>query len=164
MAALGSKATNKIASMLAGGTGLGPAIGRLAAQEQVERPEFEASAVIAQQVSHDVAEKSAGVKYPAFYVYCEGMKNLLREKFRTFSGKAQMAVEVRMTHDRLEGVSEALDFYTAAVCEVLEVSRGDWADGMFYTGGYEVEFGPIKHGGSNFVKTAKIRFDVEVSY
>ena len=34
--------------------------------------------------------------------------------------------------------------------KALSASRGDWGDGMFYTGGYEVSFGRVKQGGKNF--------------
>jgi hypothetical protein len=73
-------------------------------------------------------------------------------------------VEVRTTHDRLEGVSQALQYYAGAVSEVLDAHRGDWGNGLFYTGGYKVEFGPIKHGGKNFLQVAKVTFEVDVSY
>jgi len=86
------------------------------------------------------------VKYPAVYIYCAGLNNLQKEKFRTFSGKVQMAAEVRVTHDRLERVYDHLQYYVAAVVAVLDANRGDWGSGMFYTGGYKVEFGPVKHG------------------
>jgi hypothetical protein len=92
------------------------------------------------------------------------LTNLLTEKFRTFSGKAHMAVEVRVTHDRLEQVSKNLQYYAGAATEVLDAQRGDWGSGMFYTGGYKVEFGPIKHGGKNFLQAAKVQFEVDVSY
>jgi hypothetical protein len=35
---------------------------------------------------------------------------------------------------------------------------------MFYAGGYDVEFGPVKRGGKNFLQSAKVSFEVDVSY
>ena len=43
------------------------------------------------------------------------------------------------------------------------VNNGTWQDGAFYSGGYEVVFASLRHGGKNFLQTAKISFDVEVS-
>jgi hypothetical protein len=164
MAALGSAVTTKSLGILTEPAGLPGRIAALVAEEQIDLALIPPSQVVAQQVAFDTAEKTAGVSYPAVYVYCEGLTNILREKFRTFSGRAQMAIEVRTTHDRLEKVTGGLQYYAAAVAEVLDRNRGDWEEGMFYTGGYTVEFGPIKHGGKNFIQTAKVRYEVEVSY
>lgn len=164
MAVLGSGATEKVLAMLTAATGLPFAISSLTEREQMKLAAIDSSQVMAQNVAYETAERSAGVKYPVLYVYCEGLNNLLKEKFRTFSGKARMVIEVRVTHDRLEGVSRDVQLYAAAAATVLDANRGDWSGGMFYTGGYQVEFGPIKSGGRNFLQTAKISFEVEVSY
>jgi hypothetical protein len=97
-------------------------------------------------------------------VYCERISNTLREKFRRFSGSARIAVEVRGSLDRLEGLEEQIRFYADAVAQVLDNNRGDWGDGVFYPGGYEVTFGPVKQGGRNYLQTAKASFEVEISY
>jgi hypothetical protein len=34
---------------------------------------------------------------------------------------------------------------------------------MYYAGGYQVAFGPVKHGGKNFIQIAKITFEIGVS-
>ena len=103
------------------------------------------------------------VKYPTLLLYCEKITNDLREKFRTFSGKAHLVVEVRMSQDRIEGLGKLLEIYVDTVTRILDQNRGDWGNGMFYTGGYEAAFGEIQHGGRNFIQTAKIRFEVAVS-
>ena len=111
----------------------------------------------------DLIDRSAGARYPAVHVYCEKYVNTLREKFRTFSGKAHLAVEVRVSQDRVEGLGAALQIYVDAVARVLAQQRGDWGNGMFYGGGYEAVFGAVKHGGRNFVQSGKVLFEVEVS-
>jgi hypothetical protein len=164
MAAIGRAATEKTVGLLAGETGLPFTVAALMESEAVELPAITSGQVLAENVAHDIAERKPGVGYPAVYVYCEGLVNQLREKFRTFSGKAQMATEVRVSYDYLETLSRDLQLYAAAVAEVLDSHRGDWGGGMFYTGGYKVEFGPVKRGGRNFLQTAKIMFEVDVSY
>lgn len=164
MAALGSAATSKVLNLMTAATGLPFTVSALAERENVELAAIDSSQVMAQQVALETAERTAGVMYPAVYVYCQGLANLQKEKFRTFSGKAYMVVEVRVTHDRLERVSSNLQYYASAAAEVLDAHRGDWGGGMFYTGGYKVEFGPIKHGGKNFLQVAKVVFEVEASY
>ena len=45
-----------------------------------------------------------------------------------------MAIEVRVSQDRLEGIEEQLQMYVDAVTQVLDQNRGDWGEGMFYAG------------------------------
>ena len=78
------------------------------------------------------------ITYPTIHVYCGKAVNQLREKFRTFSGEAHMTIELRVSQDRLEGLETMLQVYADAVTRVLEESRGDWGDGVFYGGGYEI--------------------------
>jgi len=163
VATVSSTATNTVLQMLAGPTGLPYTVGALAERERLELAQIGAEQVTGQHVAFELAEKSAGVKYPAVYVYCQGVANLLKEKFRTFSGKVYMAVEVRVTSDRLESASQQLQAYASAVTDVLDAHRGEWAPGMYYAGSYKVEFGPIKHGGKNFLQAAKVEFEVEAS-
>jgi hypothetical protein len=133
-------------------------------QEGVELPTIGAPQVLAQNVAPDIAERTAGVTYPAVYVYCDGMANQLKEKFRTFSGTAKMTIEIRVSHDGIHALGRDLEFYSSAAAEVLDSNRGDWGNGMFYAGGYDVEFGPVKRGGTNFLQVAKINFQLDVSY
>lgn len=163
MATVGSKAVSKTVALLTSSQGLASAVQEIAIRENTTLAGIAASQVIAGNVAFDLAERTAGVNYPAVYVYCEGLANLLKEKFRTFSGKAHMAIEVRVSHDRLEVVGNELQFYTEAVTRVLDENRGEWAPGMYYMGGYKVEFGPVRHGGRNFLQAARVRFELEVS-
>ncbi len=74
-----------------------------------------------------------------------------------------MAVEIRHSQDRLDGMENSLERYADAVAHVLDMARGDWGDGMYYAGGYEISFGTVKQGGKGFVQTAKVTFEVGVS-
>jgi hypothetical protein len=116
-----------------------------------------------QNVAADLAERANTMKYPLVQVYCEKIFNDLTEKFRRFSGRVQMAMELRLSQDRLDGLQAALELYVDAATEVLHTNRGDWGDGMFYGGAYQVTFGPIKQGGKNFIQTAKLTFEIGVS-
>ncbi len=114
-------------------------------------------------IASDLVERSNTAQYPTANVYCEKIVNNLTEKFRTFSGTMQMAIELRHSQDRLDGIQSGLEVYTDAVMQMLDASRGDWSDGAYYTGGYQVSFSPVKHGGKNFIQTAKITFEIGVS-
>jgi hypothetical protein len=156
MTGIANQAKTKVVDRLAGSDGPNGALATLSDGGQP-------AAMLTQNVAAELAERSGTVKYPAVSVYCEKIANNLREKFRSFSGKVEMAVEVRHSQDRLEGIEDALEQYTDAVTSALSASRGDWGDGMSYSGGYEVSFGAVKRGGRNFTQTAKVTFEVMVS-
>ena len=153
-------ATDKIIGYLTSETGLSASLAELSDEPAMT---FDGFRVHASNAAPDLAEKTVGAKYPAVYVYCDRLFNTMTEKFRRFSGRVQAVVDVRLTLHRLETLSETVELYVDAVVDVLARSRGDWGDGLFYAGKYEVVFAPVKHGGKNFLATAKVVFDIEVS-
>jgi len=157
MAGIGSAATQKVMERLAGPTGGSLTVGVLT-EAGSEGPPLRA-----QNAAAELVERSGTVKYPLVSVYCEKVVNDLREKFRSFSGTARMAIEVRHSQDRLEGIEEALERQTDAVTAALSASRGDWGDGMYYAGAYEVSYGRLARGGKNFTQVAKVTFEIGVS-
>lgn len=154
---IASTATSKTVSRLSGTAGVGAALASLAPTE----PPFSGQ-ISAQNIATDLAERTGAVRYPAVQVYCEKVVNGLKEKFRQFSGYAQMAVEVRHSQDRVDGLEGRVQLFVDAVLEALTTQKGDWGDGTSFLGGYEVAFGPVKHGGRNFLQTAKITFELEI--
>ena len=154
--------TQKVMDVLSAG-GVAGALEAFAAQQGISLPAIATQQIIAQNVSAEVADLSTVTTYPLVYVYCAKVVNELREKFRTFSGDAQMAIEVRISQDRLDQIETNLQAYVDAVTQVLDGSRGDWGDGFFFDGEYEITFGGVKHGGRNFLQAAKIGFVLEIS-
>ncbi|HZT38177.1 MAG TPA: hypothetical protein VFA28_09770 [Bryobacteraceae bacterium] len=163
MAAIGTAVGRRVLELLSGETGVGPALTQAAEAAGITMPPISAGQIIAQNVAADVTEKTAGAKYPAVHVYCDKVTNSLREKFRRFSGTVRMIAEARMSQDRLEGLEQRSQTLADAITDVLDQSRGDWGQGMFYAGGYELSFTPVKHGGRNFIQIVKISFEVDVS-
>jgi len=149
---LGSALSGQIIQLITAPAGANAALAALSAAQ-----------IRAQNVAADLMERGEAVSYPSVNVYCEKLVNALTEQSRSFSGTARMVVEVRHSHDRLEGLQNALELYTDAVTAALGASRGDWGNGMFYAGGYEVSFTAAKHGGRNFIQTAKIALEIGVS-
>lgn len=163
MTFVASLVTQKLQSMLAGEAGVQAALFIISDLENVQLPPFHGQQVVAQNASPELAERSTVSKYPVLYVYCSKLINLLREKFRRFSGEAHMTIEVRVSQDRLEELETRVQMYVDAVLRVLDQNRGDWGNGVFYAGAYEVVYGPIKHGGRNFIQIAKVAFVVDMS-
>jgi hypothetical protein len=145
-AKIGNLATSKVVQRITGANGA-------LSEAQVRK----------QNVAADLAERSGAVRYPVVLVYCEKIVNSMVEKFRTFSGALQMAIEVRQSSDRLEGLEDSVESTADAVTQILSANRGDWGDGMYYSGGYQVAFGPVKQGGKNFIQVAKVTFEIGAS-
>jgi|HubBroStandDraft_6_1064221.scaffolds.fasta_scaffold296955_2 hypothetical protein len=163
MLQIAGPSTQKALGVLAGPDGLPAAVEALNFQQAVKLPSITSQQIIAQNVSPDLSEQSTANNYPLVYVYCSKVSNELREKFRTFSGDAQMVVEARVSQDRLDQIESNLQAYVDAITQVLDNSRGDWGDGVSFAGEYEVTFGGVKHGGRNFLQIAKVSFVLEIS-
>lgn len=163
MLQIAGSSTQKALGVLAADDGVPAAIEALVLQQGMKLASVTPQQIIAQNVAADLAEQSTMSNYPLIYVYCNKVVNELREKFRTFSGDAQMVVEARVSQDRLDQIEISLQAYVDAITQVLDNSRGDWGDGVFFDGGYEVTFGGVKHGGRNFLQIAKVTFTLEIS-
>ncbi len=164
MAQIGGISTKKsMAVLIASGAGLPDTVDALSAEQEITLPAITAQQIVAQNVAPELSDRSTASKYPLVYIYCGKIVNQLREKFRTFSGSAQMVVEARVSQDRIDEMESHLQFYADAIMHVLDNNRGDWGDGVFYGGGYEVAFTAVKHGGRNFIQTAKVTFVLEIS-
>jgi hypothetical protein len=162
MAWVGSTVTAQVVTLLNAPEGLNACVATLAQAENTTLAPLGENQILAQNVSVELTERSTDVVYPAINVYCEKIVNQLKEKFRNFSGKAVMAIEVRVSQDRLQGLEDQLQSYVDSVTQVLDQNRGDWGEGMYYAGCYEAVLGPVKHGGQNFIQVGKVAFEVGV--
>jgi hypothetical protein len=144
-------------------TGVSTQVATLALDSGATLAHIPAAYIVTQNMSIDLWERASVVKYPLIQVYSDHVRNLLTEKFRTFSGKIRTVAEVRVSQDRIEGLEDRLRLYVDAVTQVLGANRGSWGQGAFYTGGYEATFDPVKQGGKNFLQVAKVTFEVDMS-
>src|ERR1700683_54502 len=79
--------------------GIGPAVANLAADSGIPLAPLPPEHIVNQNVPVAIAERAVAVKYPRVHVYSNRVRNLLTEKFRTFSGKVQTVAEVRVSQD-----------------------------------------------------------------
>jgi len=164
MARAASWATRELMSILtAAEGGVRETVAGLLLADQGDDQAFPESTISVSNLAPDTAEKSGDAVYPSLHVYCERLANDLREKFRTFSGTAGLAIDIRVTHDRADAIGDLLNLYVDAVTDVLNRARREWSPGMYYTGGYEVTYAAVKRGGRNFIATAKVRLEVILS-
>jgi hypothetical protein len=161
MAQLAHNALHLAADRLRAETGLPYTVAAVAERANIPLPAI--AEIHTQNVAFDLIEKTAGAQYPRVHLYTEKITNSLREKFRAFSGTVRLVADVRVSRDRMEDIESTLLHYVDAVTDVLDSHRGCWAPGVLYTGGYEVALQPLKHGGKNFLQSAKITFELEVS-
>src|SRR5665213_317135 len=163
MAGLGGTLTSIVVSMLTSTTdGVNVRIGAMEqADSTLQAPGVRT--IVALNASVEISEKSGSAQYPALLVYCDKLSNALKEKFRQFSGKAHIVVEIRYSQDRLDSLEANTQTCVDAVCALLDDSRGDWGGGAFYTGGYDVGYEPVARGGKNFLQLAKVGFEIQVS-
>jgi hypothetical protein len=129
-----------------------------------EIPAIEADHILSMHLNQEAAERVVGARYPQVNVFCEKVSNRLTEKFRRFSGTASVALEIRVSQDRAEGLEQRLQLYVDAITALLADSRGEWEEGVYYSGAYEVTFGGARQGGKHFVQSAKISVDLDVSH
>jgi hypothetical protein len=164
MAQTASVAARKVVEFLtAQGTGMNAIVAQLANDSGIPLAPVPPTHILDQNVPFELAERSLAVKYPVVHVYADRVRNLLTEKFRTFSGKVRTVAEVRISQDRLEGIEDQLRLYVDAVTQVLDANRGSWGQGAFFAGGYEVTYESVRHGGKNFLQIAKVTFEVDLS-
>ena len=164
MAITANVAARKMVGFLSStSSGVNSAVGQLANDTGVPLAMVLPASIVNENVPPALIEKATPVKYPTMHVYTDRIRNLLTEKFRIFSGKVRTVTEVRVSQDRIEGIENQLRLYVDAVTQVLDANRGSWGQGAFYTGGYEVDFDPVQHGGLNFLQIARVRFEVDFS-
>src|SRR5262249_6411638 len=123
--------------ILIGETGLASALISAIARDGEDLSPLETEQILLQNVSIDLAEKGP-LRYPQVAVYCERLANGQREKFRSYSGTARLVIETRVSQDRLDGLERSLQRYTDSTLDVLHTHRGDWGQGVFFAGRYEV--------------------------
>lgn len=164
MAKTASVATRKAIEFLNGAElGLQVAIQQAAADSGVNLGGISRVNVVGQNVSVELSERSETVKYPRVHVYADRVRNLLTEKFRSFSGTVRVVAEVRVSQDRIEEIEDRIRLYTDAVTQVLDWHRGAWGEGAYFMGRYQVDIQPVKRGGLNFLQIATVTFEVDVS-
>lgn len=163
MAQTGSIVRETLVGFLTGASGLDLQVGQISQSSGVSLTAIPPAQVVTQNVAMDMAERSGKIPYPMLYVYTTRIENQLREKFRRFSGLVEVVMELRVTNEHLDDLDRDLQLYLDAVTSVLDSNRGDWGGGMFFAGRYEISVTPVKPGGRNYVQTAKVKCEVDMS-
>lgn len=156
-------AAHKLAALLTTSSAISAAISAMAAENGIDIPVISADQVFLSSAPASMAELQQELGYPRISVFSTKARNTQFEKFRTLSGTITVSAEIAATADLLSDVDTWIHFYIEAITSILRENRGDWGDGVFYSGAYDVDVQPPKPGASGFLQLARINFEVGVS-
>ncbi len=137
-------------------TGMGESIG-------VVIPVIEAAQVVVTAASPDIGDKDVQLTYPRICLYTGTLKNTQHEKFRSLSGSIAVIADVWASSDLVSDADQWIHVYVQAMTNILRQNLGDLGDGLYFGGGYEVQFQAPKAGGLGYVESARVSFLFTVS-
>jgi|SRR5579884_2638913 len=167
MIPLSLQAANKLLSRLTtgvyAGDDLASTIAAMGAALGTAVPAISAAQIVISSAPSDIADKNMQLTYPRICIYSSGISNTQIEKFRSFSGQVSLVAEIWSSAEFVTQSDTWIHIYTEAVAELLQQSTGDWGDGMFFSGVYDVQFTAPQVGGLGFVQSARLGLAVGVS-
>jgi hypothetical protein len=163
MTPISTLAVQKLISILTTGNALQQTLAAIEATAQVQVPVISTTQIVASSAAPDLADNNLQMSYPRVCVYTNGIQNKQIEKFRSFSGTLTVVVEIWASANLLTQTDQWIHFYIEAVTELLRSNIGDWGNGFFFSGKYDVQFQPPKAGGFGFVESSKLTITLNVS-
>ncbi len=155
-------AAQKMSDLLTSGSALSQQIAAIGASCNVSVPIITSTQVVLSSASPDIGDKNNQLTYPRVCLYSGGVKNTQIEKFRSLSGTVAITAEVWASGNLVTDTDQWIHFYVEALTNILRQNIGDWKDGMFFSGVYEVQFQPPKAGGMGFMQSAKVTCNLNV--
>lgn len=156
-------AAQTLVTLLTGNAAIENEVVELAAAGGISVPVIPSNQVYLSSAPAAMADLQQQLGYPRITVYSAKVSNTQVEKFRTLSGTVSVTSEITATADLVSDVDTYIHFYIEAVTNILRENRGDWGNGLFYSGAYDVTVQPPTTGGSGFLQLAKVNLDVGVS-
>ena len=156
-------AAQKVQSKLTSGHALEQQIDAIAAALNVTIPALPPQQVLLSAAPAVLGDRNLDLGYPRVCIYSESIKNSQFEKFRSFSGQVVLVAEIWASADLIGQADQWIHFYVEGVSSILRMNIGDWGDGIFFPGAYEVQFQAPKAGGLGFVESAKLTMSVNAS-
>jgi hypothetical protein len=152
----------RVRELLEGEGGLADSLEQLRGEYEAEDRAWPLRTVVLKAAPEHI-EQAWGGRYPAVNVYCEKVRSRPTERLRRFSGEVQAGIEVRVSQDRLEGITDLLHYYCDAVRDVMERRGGCIGPGLYLSGEATVHVDPVKKGGSHFLQTGRVMCTVIVN-
>ncbi len=110
-----------------------------------------------------MGDKDVQLTYPRICLFSAGLKNAHAEKFRSLSGTVTAVAEVWASGDLVNQTDQWIHFYVESLTNILRQNIGDWGDGIFFSGSYDVQFQTPSPGGFGYVQSAKVVSTFNVS-
>ncbi|MBV9301371.1 MAG: hypothetical protein JOY62_18685 [Acidobacteriaceae bacterium] len=156
-------AAQKVSDLLTNANALSQQINAIATSSNVTLPVISPDQIVLSSASADMADKDLQFTYPRISIYCAGLKNTQIEKFRSLSGTISVTVELWASSNLLQETDQWIHFYVEAMTDILRQNIGDWGDGIFFSGVYDVSFQAPRVGGLGYSGSAKVTCNLNVS-
>lgn len=156
-------AAQKVSDLLTTGNALQQQISTLSTAANVTVPLITAGQIVLSSTVPAMGDKDLQLTYPRICLYTARVKNTQVEKFRSLSGTVSVVAEVWASGDLLSDTDQWIHFYVEALTGILRQNIGDWGDGLFFSGMYEVQLEAPKAGGLGYVESAAVTCVLNVS-
>lgn len=156
-------APQKLLSLLVSGNALSQQISALEVSCNVILPLIASGQVILSSANPDIGDKDLQLTYPRISLYSAAIKNTQFEKFRSLSGTVSVVAEIWASGNLVNETDQWIHFYVEAVTNILRQNIGDWGDGIFFSGMYDVQLQAPKAGGLGYVEAATLTCPLNVS-
>jgi hypothetical protein len=156
-------AAQKLAGLLTASNALQTEVSNLAASFDSSVPPITSGQVVLSSASPEIGDKDLQLTYPRVCIYSAAVKNTHTEKFRSLSGTIATIAEVWASGNLMSDADRWIHYYVEATTLILRQNIGDWGDGFFFSGTYDVQLQAPKAGGLGYVVSAKITCNLNVS-
>lgn len=156
-------AAQKLSDLLTNANALQIELSSLATASNVTFPNVLPTQVVLSSASPDMGDRDVQLSYPRVCIYTGALKNTRTEKFQSISGSLAVIAEVWASANLATDVDQWIHFYVEGLTSILCTSAGDWGDGIYFSGQYDVQIQSPKSGGLGYVQSAKVTCVLNVS-
>jgi hypothetical protein len=156
-------AAQKFSDLLTTNNALQEQIDSIASSTSKTVPLITPAQVVLSSAAPGMGDEDLQLTYPRICLYCAAVKNMLLEKFRSLSGTVLVVAEVWASGNLISETDEWIHYYVEAMTDILRKNIGDWGEGIFFSGIYDVQLQAPKVGGIGYVESAKVTCALNVS-
>jgi hypothetical protein len=157
------EAAQKVSDLLTTGNALQQQISTISRSTGVAVPLITAAQVVLSSTAPAMGDKDLQLTYPRICLYTATVKNTQAEKFRSLSGTVSVTAEIWASGDLISQTDQWIHYYVEAMTDILRQNIGDWGDGLFFSGMYDVQLQTPKVGGLGYVEAATVTCVLNVS-
>ena len=157
------EAAQKVSDLLTTGNALQQRISALSSSTGTAVPPITAAQVVLSSSVPAMGDKDLQLTYPRVCLYTSAVKNTQVEKFRSLSGTVSVTAEIWASGNLLTETDQWIHYYVEALTNILRQNIGDWGDGLFFAGMYDVQLQSPKVGGLGYVEAATVTCLLNVS-